>query len=138
FFPGGFGAAKNLSSVAFDGPDAKVNPEVEKAIKEMNASKKIIGAMCISPVVIAKVLGKINVTIGNEESTIQAIETIGASHIQTSHGEVVCDAENKVYTTPCYMLDANIDDIWEGASNIVDAIMEELEGIKSDKNIYDY
>jgi len=33
--PGGFGAAKNLSTFAFDGINLKVLPEVEKAIKEM-------------------------------------------------------------------------------------------------------
>ncbi|MBY0431213.1 MAG: isoprenoid biosynthesis glyoxalase ElbB, partial [Rhodospirillales bacterium] len=30
-FPGGFGAAKNLSTFAVDGPDCTVNAEVEKA-----------------------------------------------------------------------------------------------------------
>jgi enhancing lycopene biosynthesis protein 2 len=133
FFPGGFGAAKNLSSVAFDGPDAKVNPEVETAVKAMHALGKPIGAMCISPVFIAKILGDINVTIGTDEGTIKAIEAIGATHIQTDHGDVVCDEENKVFTTPCYMLDAGIDDIWDGAYNIVEAIMTELDEFEVDQ-----
>lgn len=123
FFPGGFGAAKNLSTVAFDGPNATVLPEVEAAVKAMHVLKKPIGAMCISPVFIAKILGDVNVTIGQDEGTIQAIEAIGATHIQTDHGDVVFDAENMVYTTPCYMLDASIVDIWDGAFNIVDAIL---------------
>jgi enhancing lycopene biosynthesis protein 2 len=123
FFPGGFGAAKNLSTVAFDGPNATVLPEVEAAVKTMHVLKKPIGAMCISPVFIAKILGDVNVTIGQDEGTIQAIEAIGATHIQTDHGDVVFDAENMVYTTPCYMLDASIADIWDGAFNIVDAIL---------------
>jgi len=127
FFPGGFGAAKNLSTVAFDGPNASVNAEVEAAVKAMHASKKPIGAMCISPVFIAKILGDVNITIGQDEGTIQAIEAIGATHIQTDHGDVVFDAENLVYTTPCYMLDASIVDIWDGAFNIVEAILAEQE-----------
>lgn len=133
FFPGGFGAAKNLSTVAFDGPDAKVNPEVEAAVKSMHALKKPIGAMCISPVFIAKILGDINVTIGTDEGTIKAIEAIGATHIQTDHGDVVCDSENKVFTTPCYMLDATITDIWDGAYNIVEAIMTDLDEIEEEE-----
>lgn len=127
FFPGGFGAAKNLSTVAFDGPDASVLPEVEAAVKAMVASKKPIGAMCISPVFIAKILVDVNVTIGTDEGTIAAIEAIGATHVQTEQGDVVCDHEKKVFTTPCYMLEAGISDIWDGAHNIVEAIMKSFD-----------
>lgn len=55
-FPGGFGAAKNLSTVAFDGADATVNPQVEETIKSTLALHKPIGALCISPAVVAKVI----------------------------------------------------------------------------------
>lgn len=127
FFPGGFGAAKNLSTVAFDGPNASVLPEVEAAVKAMAALKKPIGAMCISPVFIAKILVDVNVTIGTDEGTIAAIEAIGATHVQTEHGDVVCDHEKKVFTTPCYMLEAGISDIWDGAHNIVEAIMKSFD-----------
>lgn len=126
-FPGGFGAAKNLSTVAFDGPNAKVNPEVEAAVKAMHAQKKPIAAMCISPVFVAKILKDVNVTIGTDQDTIEAIEAIGASHTKTDHGDVVFDAANKVFTTPCYMLEAQISDIWDGAANLVDSIMEFFE-----------
>lgn len=118
-FPGGFGAAKNLSSVAFDGPDAKVDPDVEKAIKETHKAGKPIGALCISPTFIAKVLGDVKVTIGQDEGTIQAIEKMGGHHVKTNHGEIVVDEKNKVFTTPCYMLDANIVNIYDGAYNVV-------------------
>lgn len=37
--PGGFGAAKNLSSLAFEGPDCTVNAEVEQALKTTHAAK---------------------------------------------------------------------------------------------------
>jgi enhancing lycopene biosynthesis protein 2 len=127
FFPGGFGAAKNLSTVAFDGPKATVQPDVEKAVKAMFNQKKPIGAMCISPAFIAKILGDVNVTIGNDEGTAQVIEAFGGTHIQTEHGDVVCDHEKKVFTTPCYMLDASIADIWDGAYNIVESILASFE-----------
>lgn len=126
-FPGGFGAAKNLSTVAFDGPNARVNPEVEAALKNTHAIKKPIGAMCISPAFVAKVLGKVNVTIGKDEGTIQAIEAMGGKHIETDHGDVVYDEENMLFTTPCYMLEGGITDIWDGAYNIVDAMMKEMQ-----------
>lgn len=126
-FPGGFGVAKNLSNVAFEGANATVNPEVEKAIKQMFELKKPIGALCISPTIIAKVLGDINVTIGQDKSTIDIVEAFGANHYETEHGDVVLDEDNLVFTTPCYMLDASITDIDDGATNIVYAMMEMME-----------
>ncbi len=121
--PGGFGAAKNLSSLAFEGPDCTVNAEVEQALKTTHAAKKPIGALCITPAVVAKVLAPVVVTIGQDAGTIQAIEKMGATHTPTTHGEVVIDALNKIATTPCYMLDATIDQIAMGAENVVKATL---------------
>jgi len=125
-FPGGFGAAKNLSTIAFDGPDASVNPEVERAVKEMLTAQKPIGALCIAPAIIAKIIGDVVVTIGTDKGTVQVIEKMGATHEETGHGEVVIDEEHKVFTTPCYMLDANILQIAEGADNVVKEMMEAM------------
>jgi enhancing lycopene biosynthesis protein 2 len=118
-FPGGFGAAKNLSTVAFHGADARVNPDVERAVREMHHAAKPIGALCIAPAVIARVLGNVEVTIGDDLVTAQAITKMGGKHIKTTHGQVVVDKANKIFTTPCYMLDATIVQIYEGATNIV-------------------
>jgi enhancing lycopene biosynthesis protein 2 len=125
-FPGGFGAAKNLSTVAFDGPDAKVNPEVEDAIKQMLAEHKPIGALCISPAVVARVIQGVEVTIGNDPGTAEAIEKMGSKHIVSTHGQVVHDHKYNVFTTPCYMLDATILDIKEDATVVVNEMMKEL------------
>jgi enhancing lycopene biosynthesis protein 2 len=126
-FPGGFGAAKNLSTVAFEGPNATVNPQVEKSVKDMLALKKPIGALCISPAFIAKIIGKgVEVTIGSDEGTAGAINAMGGKHIQTTHGEVTIDKKFNVFTTPCYMLDATILDIEQGATNVVKAMIDSL------------
>lgn len=125
-FPGGFGVAKNLCTFAFDGPDCKVNQDTEKAIKAMHKAGKPIAALCISPVVVAKILGDVDLTIGQDKDTANAVEKMGASHKKTNHGEVIIDAKNNVYTTPCYMLDANIVQIGDGAENIVRAILKTL------------
>lgn len=122
--PGGFGAAKNLSSVAFEGPNCTVEVETERAVKETHAAGKPIGALCIAPAVIAKILGEVTVTIGQDKGTAEAIEAMGGNHMTTNHGEVVIDEANKVATTPCYMLDANILQIAEGADNVVKAVLE--------------
>ncbi len=123
-FPGGFGVAKNLCSFAFDGVDCQVNADVANAIKAMHQANKPIGALCISPALIAKVLPNIEVTIGQDESTAQAISSMGATHINTNHGELAVDTKNKIVTTPCYMLDATIAQIGEGAENVVKKLIE--------------
>ena len=126
-FPGGFGAAKNLSDIAFKGADAEVDTEVVRAVNEMLANKKPIGALCISPAFIAKIVGDVKVTIGQDEETARMIEAVGGTHITADHGDVVIDDERLVFTTPCYMLDAEITDIWEGAFNIVEAMINFME-----------
>jgi len=123
-FPGGFGAAKNLSTVAFKGADATVIPEVEKAIEQTVKLRKPIGALCISPAILAKVLKDVSVTIGKDKGTAEAIEAMGAKHVDTNHGDVVFDENKLVFTTPCYMLDATITDIDDGATNVVNEMMK--------------
>ena len=123
-FPGGFGAAKNLSTFALDGSNCKVDSDVEAAIKEMISLGKPVGALCISPVILAKILGDVELTIGDDAGTIQAIEEMGATHKATTHGEVVVDQQHKIVTTPCYMLDARITQIEEGARNVVKTILD--------------
>jgi enhancing lycopene biosynthesis protein 2 len=123
-FPGGFGAAKNLCTFAFDGADCTVNPDVEKAVRSTVVAEKPIGALCITPVFIAKILGDVKVTIGQDEATLQAIEKMGGVHEKTMHAEIVVDEKYKVVTTPCYMLESTIDQIADGAEKVVDKIFE--------------
>ncbi len=123
-FPGGFGAAKNLCTFAFDGTNCKINQDVKNAVKETVKAGKPIGALCISPVLIAKILGDVNVTIGQDEASAEAIKKMGGSHKITTHGEIVVDEKYKVVTTPCYMLDATINQIADGAENAVKKILE--------------
>ena len=112
-FPGGFGAAKNLSTFAFDGAECSVDPDVERSIKEMVSLGKPVGALCISPVIFARILGDVKLTIGQDAGTAEAVEKMGATHVNTSHGEIVID-----------MLDANIKQIGEGAENIIKALLD--------------
>ena len=125
-FPGGFGVAKNLSGFAFDGPDCQINPEVERTVKDMVNSGKPVGALCISPAIMAKILDNPVLTIGKDEGTVQALESMGATHKTTGHGEVVVDPNYKLVTSPCYMLDANILHIAEGADAVVKEIFRIL------------
>jgi len=122
--PGGLGAAKNLSTFAFEGPDCTVNEDVVRAVKKTASLKKPIGALCIAPALVAKILGDVEVTIGQDPGTEAAIIKMGAKHQQTTHGEIVVDREKKVVTTPCYMLNARVDQIGEGAENLIKAVLD--------------
>lgn len=122
--PGGLGVAKNLSTFAFAGPDCTVNKDVVRAVKGTAAQNKPIGALCIAPAIIARILGDVVVTIGSDPGTEAAIVKMGASHQQTTHGEIVVDEQHKVVTTPCYMLNARVDQIGEGAENLVKALLK--------------
>lgn len=124
-FPGGFGAAKNIFTYAFDGINFKVNKDVENAIRDIHAQGKPIGAMCIAPLMVAKVLGNINVTMGSGNCRqAKELAMIGCKHTETTHGGVAIDKENKIYTTPCFMLDATLKDIYQCAWNLVEAMMK--------------
>lgn len=125
-FPGGFGVAKNLSDFAFKGASCQINKEVENAIISMNNAKKPIGALCISPVILAKIINGAVVTIGNDKATADEIEKMGSKNQKTTHGEVTVDKTHNLYTTPCYMLDATIVNIANGANNIVSAMLDDM------------
>jgi Uncharacterized protein involved in an early stage of isoprenoid biosynthesis len=126
-FSGGYGVAKNLCDFAFAGENMEVIPEVAKAILDMHKLGKPIGAMCIAPVLIAKVIKGAYLTLGNEDDdAAEAARKMGANHVQTEHGDVVVDEVEKIFTTPCYMLDATISDVYDGAGNLVEAMLQEL------------
>lgn len=121
--PGGFGVAKNLCDYAFKGPDMSINADVRNCVMAMHSAKKPIGALCISPVLIAGIIGAAEVTIGNDTATAGHIEAFGGQHIEAGGSEIVIDMQNKIVTSPCYMLDAHINTVYEGARNVVDALL---------------
>ena len=122
--PGGFGVAKNLSTLAFKGAKCSVNYDLEKAVISTAKAKKPIGALCIAPAVMVRILEGANVTIGSDQGTIDTINSMGGLHNTKSHGEVTVDEKYKLVTTPCYMLDATISQIAEGAENVINTILK--------------
>ena len=128
-FSGGYGVAKNLCDYAYKGAAMEVQSDVARVILETHKAKKPIGAMCIAPVMMAKLIPGVCVTLGNEGTPdADNIRKMGAEHIQTEHGDVCADNANLVFTTPAYMLDATIKDVYDGAYNLVDSIVDTLDG----------
>ncbi|GAM09555.1 enhancing lycopene biosynthesis protein 2 [Geobacter sp. OR-1] len=126
-FPGGFGAAKNLCNFAARGAGAAIQPDVARLMKEMAAAKKPIGAICIAPALVAATLGKEyapKLTIGNDSGTAAAINQTGSSHVDCPVTELVIDRDNKIVSTPAYMLANNISEAAEGIEKAVKAVIE--------------
>ncbi|MDP6957734.1 MAG: isoprenoid biosynthesis glyoxalase ElbB [Planctomycetota bacterium] len=125
--PGGFGAAKNLSSFAVDGKDCSVDPDLVRLLRNMNQAGKPIGALCIAPAIIAAVFGsdhKPEITIGADEGTASALEAMGAKHVSSSVSDIVIDEQNKIVTNACYMLATRISEVANGAEKVVKAVLE--------------
>jgi enhancing lycopene biosynthesis protein 2 len=125
--PGGFGAAKNLSSFADAGEKAQADPAVAALLRGMHQAKKPIGALCIAPAVLAAALGRDvhpELTIGDDPGTARKLEGMGAKHVTTDATGVVVDRKNKIVTTPCYMLATRISEVAEGAEKAVRALLE--------------
>ncbi len=125
-FPGGFGVAKNLCNYAFEGAHCIVEPKVTKLLREAVSLRKPIGALCISPVLLAKVLGDVTITVGPDEGDAANVSKMGAKHMVTKHGDVIVDQKHRLYSTPCYQLESTIVQIAEGADAIVKAMLADI------------
>jgi enhancing lycopene biosynthesis protein 2 len=122
--PGGFGAAKNLCSYAFDGPNCTVHPEVERAVRGIHQAGKPLGALCIAPVILAKILGQGLLTLGEDSSEAAShLRQMGAEHQPTRLGEIAVDPIHKLVTSPCYMLESRLDHIAAGADQVIQALI---------------
>jgi len=128
--PGGFGAAKNLCDFAINGPECQVNAEVSRLVNEMVNAKKPIAAICIAPAVIARILGQAGkapqVTIGTDSGTAEAINAMGAQHVNKAVEEFVVDEDLNILTTPAYMLAGSIKEAADGIEATISALMARL------------
>lgn len=125
--PGGYGAAKNLSSLAFDGPDFSVNSTFADAVIKTVKAQKPIGALCIAPAVISKIIQGAKVTIGDDNDTIEIIKKLGGHHEKAAVGQVIIDEKNLLVTTPCYMLNTTIAQIYEDVEHVLETIIKMLQ-----------
>lgn len=126
-FPGGFGAAKNLCTFAIEGDNCSVQRDVERVVRDAHAAGKVLGFICIAPVIGAKVLGKetgAKLTIGDDPETAAAINAMGAAHVETPVTEALVDAENRIVSTPAYMKAQSVDEVYTGVKRTVDEVLK--------------
>lgn len=123
--PGGFGAALNLCTFAEKGSSMEVDPDVQQFLKAMHESKKPIGAICIAPVILAKVFGslKVKVTIGTDKNVASVVEEMGASHVTCPESDCCTDEQNLLVTTPAFMLAQNSSDMYQGIKKLAEEVV---------------
>lgn len=137
--PGGFGAAKNLTTWAFSGPDGEINAEVKRIINQMVNAKKPVVGLCMGPTVIAKALQGAglneHLTVGTTkeaspyeiDAISQGMEKTGAVAEMKTIREISIDHKNRIITAPCYMMEASITDVRNNIKQAIDELFEMLE-----------
>lgn len=125
--PGGFGVAKNFCSFAFEGPNCSFDEEIAKMVLDVHNQGKPVGAICISPALIAKIFEKIKsvkLTIGTDEGIANAVTSLNANHIVCEETDCVVDIENKIVTTPAYNISGvKIANVEQGISKLVSEVL---------------
>ena len=99
---------------------------------------KPIGALCVSPIVVAKALENYSIhakmTIGSDQEKspydinafFQGMESIGIRSEMKTIREILIDTENKIITAPCYMMDASILEVRDNISKAFEALKQLL------------
>lgn len=128
-FPGGFGVAKNLCSFAFDGAQASIDPEAKRIIQEAYELRKPIGAICVSPALIALALAEknpdITLTLGTDPGPNGVLKAIGVKSKECLTTSFVRDDENLIASSPAYMHgNSRISELEQGISQCVKAVIE--------------
>lgn len=123
--PGGFGAAKNLSNFASAGSECTVDGDLKRLIQACHGAGKPLGFMCIAPALLPALLEiPVRYTIGTDLDTAETIEEMGGEHVPCPVDDIVVDEEQKVVTTPAYMLAQSIDEAAAGIEKLVSRVLD--------------
>ena len=127
-FPGGTGMAKNIFDYSMVGINCTVISDVQRLVVEILEADKPLGAICIAPVMVAKVLeflgrtgtvtGGFNVEINND------IKAMGINTIKIGAEEIVIDKENKIVTTPAYVEAKSMNESFTGIEKLVNKVLD--------------
>ncbi len=122
---GGSGVAHNLCTFANDGQTMTINTSLAHAVTQMHDANKPIGALCIAPVIVAKLIPTCCVTFGSDEKVNGIAHQWSATTQNTKATEIVTDAKHKIVTTPCYMIaNARISDLALGIKRLIESLIQ--------------
>ncbi len=123
--PGGFGAVKNLSNLAFRAAKPQINEALLLLLQAMHAAGKPIGATCIAPALLAVALADrdLLLTIGTDAETAEDIQATGNRHQESTADAIVIDPLHKVVTTAAYMCASGIGEVGIGIEKLVRQVL---------------
>ncbi|MEP8959247.1 isoprenoid biosynthesis glyoxalase ElbB [Enterobacter mori] len=122
--PGGFGAAKNLSTFASEGAECHVDPDLKRLALALHAAGKPLGFICIAPAMLPRIFDfPLRLTIGTDIDTAEIVEDMGGEHVPCPVDDIVVDEDNKIVTTPAYMLAQSIAEAATGIDKLVDRVL---------------
>jgi enhancing lycopene biosynthesis protein 2 len=136
--PGGFGAAKNLSTFAFDADQMKVNDQLAKILKDFLHSRKPIGMCCISPVIAARLIPGVRLTLGKMKNldeneaknvfpysgAVLAARQMGAETQECDVNEICVDEHHRLVTTPAFMKNAPFHEVFDGVGLMIEKVIQ--------------
>ena len=114
-----------------------VNKEVEEKLKLFFEKKKVIGATCIAPIVLARIFGTIfggkgiDITLGRSgenwpySGAIECASKFGNKLVMCDVDEICKDRYHNIVTTPAYMKgNAKPHEVFDGIKNMIDAVVK--------------
>lgn len=125
--PGGYGAAKSLCDFETAQARARVHPDLARFALALHEARKPIGAICISPAIIAALLRdrgeRASLSLGDDPAMSAALRAMGQQAVDCAVDEVVVDARARIVCTPAYMFDARIADVARGIGRLVEEVL---------------
>lgn len=133
-FPGGFGAAKNLTTFIDQGDKAQLYADVNSAVTDAMARKLPLLALCAAPLVLGIAardagLSGVRLTFGDCEGPAMnaALATWGQTHVVTPLEQACVDSKHRMISAPAYMYgDANQAGVFASIQAAVKALDEML------------
>ncbi|MBS0236235.1 MAG: isoprenoid biosynthesis glyoxalase ElbB [Proteobacteria bacterium] len=122
--PGGFGMAKNFSTMLTDPDNVTAKEDIKAIILGFHKAGKPIGAMCIAPIVVAAALGggiKPHLTVGEYSATLA---NLGATQEVCESEQICVDNDNRLVSCSAYMRDDKLGKIGDGIAALVMKVIE--------------
>ncbi len=129
--PGGSGSAlKNLSTYAYDGIQAEINPAARQLILDMFRAGKPIASICAATMLVGLVLqevkGKENIslTVGKGSTMQDDLVNLGYHVRECEAVDCVADERHHLVSTPAYINKASVAEICQGIRKAVRQVVE--------------
>ncbi len=125
-FPGGYGTCTNLSSYIADKENATILPDVKKYIRLLHANRKPIGAICGAIILVGLAFRdqlSLELSFGNNHEFANHFATWGMKPKECSYDEIVIDEQNRIVTTPAYIFDKNLAEVFVGIDKLVKQVV---------------